>query len=71
MVNKYEPVDSVKLEAMGDVTSDGLNCRNLKLVDSLIDKVRVSYNSTEEVITGIRYFKGLRFVNFGEMDGDY
>ena len=70
VVNKDDPEDTVALEPNGDVTSDGLSCRNLKLTDGRIDKIRVAFNRTEKAITGIRYFKGLRFVNFGDMNGN-
>ena len=69
LVNKEDADDTVELEPNGDVTSDGLACRNVKLTDGRIDKIRASYNRTEEAITGLRYFKGLRFINFGDMDG--
>ena len=58
------------LEVFGDVESDGLSCRTMKLADGGIDKVRASFNDTEKAITGIRYFKGIRFVNFGDMNGN-
>ena len=58
------------LEVFGDVESDGLSCRTMKLADGGIDKVRASFNDTEKAITGIRYFKDLRYVDFGDMDGN-
>ena len=69
VVNKDDPADEVELEPVGDVTSDGLSCRNLKLSDGRIEKIRAGFNNTEKAITGIRYFKGVAFVKFGDMNG--
>ena len=70
MINKDDFTDSVRLEALGDVESDGLACRRLKVSDERFDKVKVSFNDTKKEITGIKYYKGLRFVPFGEMNGN-
>ena len=70
VVNKDDPADTVALEPNGDVTSDGLSCRNVKLTDGRIDKIRSAYNSTEKAITGMRYFKDKRFIGFGDMNGN-
>ena len=52
---------------MGDV-SDGLNCRVLTIVSGEIERIVATYDDTEEAISGIRYYKGLRFVSFGFLD---
>ena len=52
---------------MGDL-SDGLNCRVLTIVSGEIERIVATYDDIEEAISGIRYYKGLRFVSFGFID---
>ena len=40
------------------------------LTDGGLDKISVYYDSTEEKIAGVRYFKGERFVSFGTTNGE-
>ena len=69
VVNKDDDNDSVTLETFGSVSLRRVTCRNLVLTDGRLDKISVYYDGTEEKISGVRYFKGERFVSFGNSDG--
>ena len=67
VVDKDDESKIFELQAMGDV-SDELNCRVLTIVSGEIERIVASYDDIEEAISGIRYYKGMRFVSFGFID---
>ena len=70
VIDKDDNDNSVTLETFGSVSLRKVTCRNLVLTDGGLDKISVYYDSTEEKIAGVRYFKGERFVSFGNSNGE-
>ena len=62
IVDQDDEANEIELEPIGVMSG---NCRSLTVEGSPIDKVKASFNQNKETVSGIRYFKGENFVEYG------